>query len=263
MAARTDRRAHMERQFQKLGLHAIRVEGASIAEVRQELANIRPSAAGSINGHMACTFSHYEIWKAFLATSADAALILEDDAVLSPDLPDFLRALEDEAPEGVDLIKIETFHMKAKLSSQVRNIAGREASRLFGTHYGACGYIIYRHLAKQLLNDCRRFDLIIDNYLFSRDGPVIYKYNVYQLKIALSIQLFLYSELSEIAAASNDLEIERSGWIRQRQLKDRLNRLRTHLKQATTDAIYFGYDLKGLLGERHDIPFSDVGELVE
>ena len=62
-------------------------------------------------GDMACTLSHLEAMRAFLATEDPAALILEDDVRVSGDLSAVLQGTA-WWPEGRGLIKLEAYITK-------------------------------------------------------------------------------------------------------------------------------------------------------
>jgi len=256
---RSDRRGHMEGQFHRLGLQATRIEATTPDDVPLHLVAKYCSDDSPVRhgiNHLACAMSHYEAWRVVRDGDAPAALILEDDALLSPDLPRFLAQLGDALPDGIDLLKLDTALEQVRLSSQVERLAGTYTSaRLFGSHMGACGYIISRPLAAHLLADPERFDLPLDVYLFGRRGRLIFQRRVCQLDPALAIQLSDHQPAT--AAAASDLAAERKGGQQPVVSPDRWLRLRQRLMAALMDARYFGYDLRGLFGPRRLIRFAE------
>jgi GR25 family glycosyltransferase involved in LPS biosynthesis len=251
----------LERQFHELGLEGARVDALLPGDLPAELVARYCSEDSRIKhgiGHLACTMSHYRAWTAFLESEADAALIFEDDAILSSGLPHFLAELGDDLPEGVDLLKIETFGGAVRLSScQVQSPAGYAISRLFGNHLGACGYILTRRLAQRLLEDPHRLDLMVDEYLFGRRSRVIFHHRVYQLVPALSIQMsVLHPHETPVGTSSSDLHPERLNGAEPVRASHRWQRTGRLLRSAAMDALHFSYDPKGLLGPRRHVPFS-------
>ena len=260
VAARTDRREHMEQLFGKLSLRATRFEALLPTDLPEELVERYCREDSPIKhgaSHLACSLSHYEVWRSFLETGAAAALIFEDDALLSPELPQFLAQLGDGLPDGVDILKIETFGNTVRLSSRSKKIGYKyNISRLFGNHFGACGYIISHAAAERLLDDPRHLDFLIDEYIFSRRSTVIFKHQIYQLNPALSIQMSIYQKDNPSGPASSDLQFERASGAQPVAARGRWLRLRELAPPAVRDLRYFAYDLKGLLGQRCPVPFA-------
>lgn len=260
-AARTDRRDHMESLFRQLELKANRFEAVLVRDLPDALLNKYCRADSAIRhgaGHLACSLSHGEVWKTFIASGAEAALIFEDDALLSSDLPEFLRLLGDELPRGVDILKIETYSdMGLRLSTRDTQSLGEfTMSRLLGTHVGACGYIISRRLAERLLEDKHRLDFIIDEYLFGRRSHVVFRHRVYQLLPALAVQISIFRpDEMHTGAAFSDLGLERRDGVQPLVPDSKWTVARRRWRSAAMDLLYFGYDLKGLLGRRHTLRF--------
>jgi len=257
---RTDRRDHMESTFQQLGLDAIRFEAVLAKDIPKSLVEKYCGPDSKVRhglGHLACSVSHGEVWKRFIASGSDAALVFEDDALLSVDLPAFLRSIGDKLPDGIDLLKIETYSLDGiRLSTKdTRTIGNFSLSRLIGTHFGACGYIISRTLAERLLRDPNRLDFIVDDYLFGRRSHVIFRYRVYQVVPPLAVQLsILRPEGVGDGIAFSDLGLERASGV-QPLNPSRLSLLMRRWRSAAMDVLYFGYDPKGLLGPRQAVTF--------
>src|SRR5690242_19024849 len=92
MARRTDRRAFMEAQLAKLGLEATRIEAVTPETF---LASAVTASRGRLTPvALSCSLSHVKAAEALLASGDPCALILEDDAILSTRLPEFLAALD-------------------------------------------------------------------------------------------------------------------------------------------------------------------------
>ena len=117
------------------------------------------------------------------------------------------------------------------------------------------GQILFEGRARDLGQ--ARFRLnqqVIDGYLFSRTGTLIYRHRVPQLVPALAIQVSIAGAEAGSVAVS-DLDAARSATWRSRPAS-RWHRLTGNLRQAARDARYFAGDLTGLLGPRVVVPFA-------
>jgi len=255
-ARRTDRRAFMERQFAALGLAATRIEAVT-PETIDPTVIARfcnpPSGRRVREKELANNLSHQMAWRAFIAAGAPAGVVFEDDGRLSERLPEFLALVSDGVPDGVDVIKFETLGRRALRLSPRRPVAlgTFELRRLLSTHFGACGYVITRNLAEEVLADPLVNTTVNDAYLFSREGPILYRRQVYQCLPALSIQLDQDGDTRQSPTARSD--VRNTNQVP----KSRLRRIAENLHSASRDARYFGGEWRGMLGPRHPIPFAD------
>ena len=120
-------------------------------------------------GDKACTLSHLAAIDAFLASSADVALILEDDAQLATDLPAWLADLS-WIPSDADLVKLEAFEQKGLvvlLGKPILERFGRHLSQLLSRHTGGAGYLITRSAAERVLATRNPLRVPIDHMLFN------------------------------------------------------------------------------------------------
>ena len=256
LARRTDRREFMEGQFDALGIEAVRVDAITPASMPAALPD-RHNRHSPVE--LACNLSHQSIWAAFLAGTAPAAVVFEDDGRLSRRLPALLAALADGLPDGIDLLKLETCGHGTRLSQrrEVR-IGAFEARRLVGSHFGTCGYVISRKAAELALADAALNDALIDEYLFTRNGPMIYRARVYQVAPALSRQLAGDPGRRGEPLATSDLAPPRKVVMDKRGSgRKRWLHLRQNARAGLLDALYFHRDWRGLLGPRQPIPFAD------
>jgi glycosyl transferase family 25 len=191
LAAREDRRRYMEDQFARLGLSAERVEATTVADLSDADYNRWRRLSGHVvsRPEAACSLSHQAIWRQIVERRLPAALILEDDAILSDRLPELLVNLGPHLPAGIDVLKLETFNKPVRLSPAQTQLSAFSISRLLGTHHGTCGYVISADMASHALHDPELHNHPIDIYLFGRLGTTICKKSIYQLIPALSIQL--------------------------------------------------------------------------
>ncbi|MEQ1769984.1 MAG: glycosyltransferase family 25 protein, partial [Devosia sp.] len=166
--ARTDRRALIESQMAALGLSAERVEAtegdAVPAAVRERFCDTRrvnfltPAAA-------ACTTSHLHLWRRLVDEDVPWALILEDDAVLSPLLPAFLAGFSSDV---FDIVRLETILRNARVLPERLTVGPIKLRPFRSVTAGSAAYMISRRAMVHLLNPARldqlydrAFDLVL------------------------------------------------------------------------------------------------------
>ena len=121
-------------------------------------------------GEIGCYLSHLAAMQAFLATDAEHALILEDDATLLPDLPDVLaRATSRETAASWDVLKLESRRTGFKLALQQLSPTHSITVNLYRST-GAAAYVVSRHAAEvylqKLLPIAQPFDHAFDRGWF-------------------------------------------------------------------------------------------------
>jgi glycosyl transferase, family 25 len=101
-----DRRAFMEQQFARLGMHAERVTGldGACGKLPAWLAAQFPTASQLTPGEVGCYASHLATLSKIAAAKHEAAIVLEDDATLSPDFIEVTRGAIAAAPAGWDVL---------------------------------------------------------------------------------------------------------------------------------------------------------------
>lgn len=112
---------------------------------------------------LGCYFSHIAAMRAFLADGGDAAIILEDDARLTEQLPhivDDLLARRDEW----DLVKLAGFHRG--LPTTMRALPGGHRLVTFlSQHRGSAGYMLTRRAAECYVANLLPMNLPYDHAL--------------------------------------------------------------------------------------------------
>lgn len=172
---RPDRRAYMEAQLDAMGLRATRI-AARDAETMTD-AEIAPEVATSGHlirmgrGSQCNALNHFEIMRRLIASDAPAAITLEDDIELSPDLAAF-AADGDWLPEGVGVIRLEKWSRrvtKKLLGPEIgRSPApGRSLRRLYSRIGGSGAYVITRGAAARILDGKGVLRHPIDHLLFN------------------------------------------------------------------------------------------------
>jgi len=182
LASRPDRREHVERQLRGLGLPGTRIEAVTAADCGDTSGSpLSPAELG-------CSRSHQKIWRLMLERNIAAALILEDDVVLSQHLPAVLE--EPNLLTGVDAIQLETRQTSAMVGRLMPSkVAGMGRGRLMSSSMGAAAYIITMPLAKRLVVHPLVDSLPPDTLLFGRPGSLFYEARIFQSVPALAIQL--------------------------------------------------------------------------
>ena len=157
LARSGDRLAFQQAQLSALGIPMQRLAAISTDQMDavqyESLANswerkLRPA-------EVACFLSHQAAWQ-HVADTSQPWLILEDDALLSRQVPDLLAALSVN-PQQADLITLETRNRK-KLIGRGAYPVGVHFSlrRLYQDRTGAAAYVLYPEGAHKLLQKARR-----------------------------------------------------------------------------------------------------------
>jgi glycosyl transferase family 25 len=163
------------------------VEGATLAPQALIHDNRRTSLRCLSAGEMGCLHSHVIAWQRIAHGHATAALVLEDDILLAPEMPLFLQRTSWLANDNC-IVRLETFRMPVVLGKQVASVYGRGLYPLRSIHYGSGAYIITRDRARALLAAYRRYVDTADGMLFRHPR----ENHVYQLSPAPCIQQAVY-----------------------------------------------------------------------
>jgi len=179
-------------------------------------------------------------WRRLIASGAHAALIIEDDARLSPLLPGFL-AWQELGGNWYDVIKIETRGHRLWLSAIGQRQAPHNLSvkRLLCNHVGTTGYLITRRMAERALLDPEIETIPIDVYLFGRKGNQLYRSRIYQVAPGLCIAEQFVAQ-PDSAIARSDISVNTPRGKRQRllQIRRKVDELRK---------FYWSFGRQGLL----------------
>ncbi|WP_309083168.1 glycosyltransferase family 25 protein [Chelativorans sp.] len=205
-----ERWAHVERQGQQLGIAWTRVVAVDKLEeaIAQRAAGARPGALGFIMsaGAIACFESHRKVWRLIVDSGDEYGAVFEDDVVCSQALPAFLSST-DWLPGGCDVAKLETFLVKATVSTTpATTYMQRKVLRLYGRHLGACAYVISRQTAARLLPLTETPADPVDEVLFNAQSMLFPPLTLYQVDPAPCIQgmLLEMDQDHEYLKSSND-----------------------------------------------------------
>jgi len=101
-------------------------------------------------GEIGCARSHLAVYSEMVRRKIEMALVLEDDAILSDELPRVLRDLS-RTPVKWDLVRFLAAPKTIRRSKPVAVLAdGRSFYRSYGTPGGAYGYVLNLRAAERL-----------------------------------------------------------------------------------------------------------------
>ena len=189
----------MRARFDALGLAFTRV-AAIDAEAAPAIATALGWRTPSLTpGEVGCALSHRLCWAKLVESEAQHCLILEDDTLLSPQAPAFLRE-RPFAGLDADIIRLETFRTRVAMSRQPA-VRWRRFGlhRLHSQHSGTGGYIIARALARHLLETSYNRDMALDHFLFSPRSAVFARAHIVQIAPALCIQEKKYARFNGVS----------------------------------------------------------------
>lgn len=172
---RTDRRDYMAGQLDGMGVAwerwpALDARTVTDAELARDVAlegHLIPMGRGSQCN--AC--NHFAIMRRLVAGNAPAAVVLEDDMELSPELAGFV-ASGDWCPAGIGIVRFEKWSRRAtsKLLGPVLGpspVPGRDLRRLYSRIGGSGAYLVTRAAASRLLAGKSPLRHPIDHLLFN------------------------------------------------------------------------------------------------
>lgn len=182
LASRPDRRDHIERQLTELKLTGTRVEAVTAAEC----ADVTGSPLSP--GELGCSRSHQKIWRMLREQDIAAAVILEDDVLLSRHLPAVLA--DPHLLDGVEALQLETRQTSALIGRPLATTVGTiTRGRLMSSSLGSAAYIMTKSLGQRVLQRADVDHLPLDTLLFGRPGSLFYDARIFQIVPALAIQL--------------------------------------------------------------------------
>jgi glycosyl transferase family 25 len=182
VAASLARRRNMEGRLAALGLASERIDAVTPEDLPEAyIARYCTPGRFSLQWvnvkELACTLSHRKAWQLVADRNLPAALILEDDAILSSNLHAALSPLQ---LDGIDVVHIETRQLPVMIES------GTGLRRIFSYHPGAAGYVVTRAGARKLL-ESRGFSFPVDDLIFDPRGPMFDRLQIRQLVPATCI----------------------------------------------------------------------------
>jgi glycosyl transferase, family 25 len=172
---RPDRRAFMAGQLAGMALDWTRIPALDAATAPEDLIAGEVAACGHLipmgRGSRCNACNHFAIMRRLVAGDAPAALVLEDDIELSPDLPAFLRSAG-WLPPRTGLVRFEKWSRRrtSKLLGPplaTSPVPGRSIRRLHSRIGGSGCYIVTRAAAARILEGKGVLRHPIDHLLFN------------------------------------------------------------------------------------------------
>ncbi|RMA80157.1 glycosyltransferase family 25 protein [Umboniibacter marinipuniceus] len=184
---------------------------------------------------VACYLSHFQLWEQISATS-EPMLILEDDALLSAQLPTFLQEVAQLV--DIDHISLEVRARKKLIGDKViYTIANTELRRLYLDRTGAAAYILWPSGARKLLQLHRLSGAALADAQICR----AHQLNSFQTEPPLSIQLDCCEHYgieppietqSTILNTRREVEDDRGKW------RYKIRRILSQLRMARRQLLY-------------------------
>jgi glycosyl transferase family 25 len=152
-----DRLARITTQLSRLGLPFTRLPAVDARQLTpeqqaclDEAAFRRQHGMPPLMGELGCYLSHVEVMRAFLASGASFALVLEDDVQLHDALPEVLRGLVQHAHRW-DMVKLSAVHRGTP--QPVLEVApGHQLAVMLSRVTGSSAYLINRKAAEAYLH---------------------------------------------------------------------------------------------------------------
>jgi len=151
-----DRKAFIEKQLTEIGFLAERVPGVDGRDLPPEIASRYSFADYLTDGQVGCSASHLKVWQIVKDRAIPAALVLEDDAIIAPDLASVLAETLSALPNGWDLVRLCRASKRA-VKPLARLPHDRWLVRYSRIPIGRAGYLVSQSGATKLLAP-RHFD---------------------------------------------------------------------------------------------------------
>ena len=145
-----ERRAFQQQQLSNLGLEFELVDALTPSTSIEQTVSIKADRweRPLMPTELACFLSHYSVWQKILDRN-EAALILEDDVVLSKNLPKFLTGVA--VLKGIDHITLEVRLRKKMIATGHSRLDQLGVAELLQDRTGAAAYILYPNGAEKLI----------------------------------------------------------------------------------------------------------------
>ena len=156
---RPDRWKTISARLNQLNIRFTRVTAIDMLNVK--------SSGPLTNGETACAMSHCAALRTFLETGQHAAMILEDDVEMSPNITTVLGGT-DWWPHGACLIKLDNPDEKPRVMGPCcgQTPTGRFLHQVMLSQAGGGAYLVSRLAAEKAIEACNPLVLPIDIVLF-------------------------------------------------------------------------------------------------
>ncbi|MEJ0061645.1 MAG: glycosyltransferase family 25 protein [Alphaproteobacteria bacterium] len=172
LARAAERREKMQRQFDALGLDFEILEatdGRTLTEEQRALVDNRKRRRITpyplSDNEIGCWISHRRAMATMLMRKLPMAVILEDDAELTPDFPHVLAALE-KLGRPFDVIDLHRNFRRDEIFAPCRPLLpDNQLGRIGYTHMNLTAYVMSRKGAEKFLSQAPRFAHAVDKEL--------------------------------------------------------------------------------------------------
>lgn len=163
-----ERLARITAQLQRLQLPFTRLAAVDAkaftpaqAALLDEAAYRRKHGMTPVPGELGCYLSHVEVMRAFLASAAQAALVLEDDVKLHDSLPAVLRGLMAHTGRW-DMVKLSAVH-RGTPQPYLEVAPGHQLAVMLSRCTGSSAYLMNRRAAQAYLGGLLPMQLPYDH----------------------------------------------------------------------------------------------------
>jgi len=144
------RRHSIERQLAAAGMRAERIHAVDGSKpLPAELSAYFNAEHLMDAGALGCYASHIKAWQKIIRKNLPYSLVLEDDAILAPGLPQLLNDILLALPSGWDMVHLGTEPDRAVCD--VARVGSRRIVQFSRVPPGAVGYLLSRAGARKLL----------------------------------------------------------------------------------------------------------------
>jgi glycosyl transferase, family 25 len=199
-----DRRAFMAEGLARAGVTPEFVAAVDGRACR----STRPPRAALSRGETALILSHRKVWRRFLRSRAEFAVVLEDDAHFGEGLAALIAS--DWSGFAFDIVKLETTLSRVWLARRGIAMSGRLLRRIGAEHLGSGAYLVSRAGAAKFLKLTRPLDVPVDHSLFGRDVIFERRVSAYQLDPAIALQDVLLPERARTGLVTTLQESDRA-----------------------------------------------------
>lgn len=129
-------------------------------------------------GEIGCYLSHILCWKALLESDEKWAVILEDDALLSPRAKNFLMSPK-WIPSNIHILQLHTYEKQWRCRTIPKYISLPDGSTIHNViepSFGTCCYLIDRWAAKEAMELSSLIASPIDEFLFNFKSPFVQQF---------------------------------------------------------------------------------------
>lgn len=209
-----DRLDFMRGQFGAAGVSFTRLPAADGRDP-EVLRHSRRSRLSQLSpGEIGCFESHIRAWEMLLASNAAAAIVTEDDIIVSND---FLKVAEAAAREvDFDVIKLDFFSNAVRVEDKsYAEPVGRKVFRYLGGDWCTGAYLVSRSGAARLLRGVDGYLRPVDHYMYDTTSKIVYSARIFSVVPAVAVQT-VANAVGTVPFSSNIKDgtgPERTAWV--------------------------------------------------